>query len=149
MFDKELFGYYDPSSKNDLLEDWRWLIGSTAQPFLITVLGDAFVQENDGTVFWLQVTAGDYTKVANSFEEFSEEFEKNYEEWILPGLALAVLEEKGVLPPNSCFSMDIPAFLGGEYSIENYNHCDMFTHFSMHGEVYAQAYAMTHTDGNE
>ena len=41
---------FDHLDRAHLLEDWRWLIGSSKQPILLSAVGDAFVHdENDGT----------------------------------------------------------------------------------------------------
>ena len=33
---------------SDLLEDWRWLIGTSAKPLLVSSIGDAFLEDADG-----------------------------------------------------------------------------------------------------
>ena len=49
---------FDDFQSEDLLKDWRWLIGSSAQPILISSVGDAFIQDETGKVFWLETGAG-------------------------------------------------------------------------------------------
>src|SRR6476469_7216458 len=54
-----------------LVDDWRWLIGPSKQPILLSAIGDAFVQdEADGTVYLLDTAAGTCQRVAENEAEF-------------------------------------------------------------------------------
>lgn len=133
---QDLVFTYKPTKKLDILDEWRSIIGNTAQPFLITILGDAFLQEKDGTIFLLESNLGRYSKIAVSKKEFELIFEEYLEKLAPKTFVQKLLKSKESLPANSCFSLDIPFFLGGEFSIENFNVCDFYTHFSMQGQLY-------------
>ncbi len=124
--------------KRDLLSDWRWLIGETAQPILIAAVGDVFLQEKDSSIWWLDVGGGQYSKVSSSVDEFKQAMSMNVNEWFLPQLVGDLLASGAKLGSNKCFSFKIPPVLGGEYTLENFEPIDLYVHFSILGQIHAQ-----------
>ncbi|MHC4693418.1 MAG: T6SS immunity protein Tdi1 domain-containing protein [Planctomycetota bacterium] len=123
---------------DDLLSDWRWLIGDAGKPILVTSLGDAFVQESDGSVHWLNVEEGSYTKVATSSDDFQAQLKssENIEAWFVPQLVGDILATGISAGPNQCFSFKKPPVLGGEYEPGNFEPTDISVHFSILGQIH-------------
>lgn len=124
-----------------LLEDWHWLIGQSNVPVLVTVAGDAFVQdENTGVVSFLDVTEGKLEEVAGSGEEFQalladasfvmEKFSVN--------LVASLLKTQGHPAHGRLFTFKTPPVLGGAFATENLEEADVEVHFSIAGQVWAQ-----------
>ncbi|MHC4345289.1 MAG: T6SS immunity protein Tdi1 domain-containing protein [Planctomycetota bacterium] len=135
----ELIVSFDPHGE-DLLSDWRWLIGATSQPILITSLGDAFLQESDGAVYWLKVGEGSYEKIASSGDEFQRQLKSgtSIDDWFLPQLVGDILASGVRFGPNQCLSFKKPPFLSGEYERNNFEVTDLAVHFSILGQLYQQ-----------
>src|SRR5262245_27387441 len=57
-------------NRESLIDSWRWLIGTTIQIILLTVVGDAFLQDvQGGTVHFLDTVAGDIQLIAQSYDD--------------------------------------------------------------------------------
>jgi Domain of unknown function (DUF1851) len=111
-----------------LLEDWRWLLGPTKQPILLTAIGDAFLQDmGDGSILLLDVAAGELLRVADDLAAFDalladREFVVNY----FAVEMVADLRNAGVtLGPGQIYSFRQPPVLGGEYTLENVEPTDI------------------------
>lgn len=122
----------------DLFDAWRWLIGNTTRPILIAALGDAFLQESDGSVWWLDVGAGKFEKIADSEDEFKKAIAANVNDWFLPQLLGDLLTSGVTLDRNECFSFKKPPVLGGDYSLENMEPTNLSVHFSIMGQIHQQ-----------
>jgi hypothetical protein len=133
----ELTVKFDPRD-GDLLADWRWLVGNTSYPILISALGDAFLQETDGSIWWLDVGAGKFYKVAQSGNEFKQATAANVNEWFTPQLVGDLLACGVTLGTDECFSFKKPPVLGGEYNPENMEPTNLSVHFSILGQIYRQ-----------
>ncbi len=123
---------------SDLLDDWRWLIGNTAHLILIAALGDAFLQETDGSVWWLDVGAGKFHKIAESEDAFKHAMAANVNDWFVPQLVGDLLASGVTLGPNECFSFKKPPVFGGEYNPENMEPANLSVHFSLLGQIHQQ-----------
>ena len=124
-----------------ILDDWRWLIGQSKQPILLSAVGDAFVQdEADGTVHHLDTAAGTCDRVAESESEFRSLLTDPA--WVTDHLAAEVVADfmrNGLrLAPGQIFSWRQPPALGGEYALENAATSDIAVHFSLTGQVHQQ-----------
>ncbi len=121
---------------DDLFSDWRWLIGDTVRPILIAALGDAFFHDNDGSVWWLDVAGGRFSKVAESEDVFKHAMVANVNDWFLPQLVGELLDSGATLCPNQCYSFKKPPILGGKYVAENLEPVDLSVHFSLLGQIH-------------
>ena len=128
---------FDDYQSEDLLEDWRWLIGSSAQPILISSVGDAFIQDETGKIFWLETGAGVITEVAPSYEEFKaalKDKEKVSELFLVPIVAdlkaLNISLERG-----QCYGYKHLPILGGQYEASNFEPTDLSVHFAVSGQI--------------
>jgi len=128
--------------RESLLSSWRWLIGDGRTPVLVTVMGDAFVQDKkDGGVHLLSVGPGTIETVAESFDEFREVLADPdfLMEHFVPGL-VADLRARGlVLESGKVYGFKVPPILGGGYVLENLEPTDIAVHFEMSGQIYEKA----------
>lgn len=122
----------------DLLSEWRWLIGETGQPILVTALGDAFLQEPDDSIWWLDVAGGEFTQVAANPEEFDAAMAENADDWFAPKLVHDLLVSGATLKPNECFSYKKPPILGGQFGPKNFEPASLSVHFSIFGQLHRQ-----------
>jgi len=53
-----------------LLQDWRWLLGDSMQLLIVSALGDMFLADANGQVFWLDTGTGQLQQIATSIDEF-------------------------------------------------------------------------------
>ena len=128
---------FEDFQSEDLLKDWRWLIGSSAQPILISSVGDAFIQDENGKIFWLETGAGVITEVAPSYEEFKAELndKEKVSEWFLAPIiadlkALNIMLERG-----QCYSYKTLPILSGQYEASNFEPTDLSVHFAVSGQI--------------
>ena len=141
----ELTVNFDHLDREHLLEDWRWLIGPSKQPILLSAIGDAFVQdENDGTIHQLDTAAGTCQLVARGEGEFRELLTDP--QWATEYLAVEVIADfmsNGLrIEPGQIYSWKHPPALGGEYGFENAATSDIGVHFSMIGQIHQQVQSL-------
>jgi hypothetical protein len=128
---------FDDFQSEDLLKDWRWLIGNSAQSVLISSVGDAFLQDETGKILWLNTGVGDITEVAPSYDVFQVELqdEEKVNEWFL---APIVAELKGLnifLKRGQCYSYKQMPIVGGQYEASNFQPTDLSFHFAASGQI--------------
>ena len=120
-----------------LVEDWQWLIGETALPILVTSVGDMFLQESDGKVFWLIAGSGEYEQVADSYDDFQSKLQDNdlIDEWFLVPV-VSQLKDSGIqLAEGQLYSFKQLPVLGGSYDSDNFEPTDIEVHFAMSGQM--------------
>ena len=119
-----------------LMEDWEWLVGSSL-PILITSVGDAFLQNDSGEIYWLITGSAEYEKVAESYKEFQDKLQDNelIHEWFLVPV-VAQLNEQGIeLEPGKLYGFKQLPVLGGKYESDNFELTDIEVHFAMSGQM--------------
>jgi hypothetical protein len=128
-------------NREELLEDWRWLIGPTKQPVLLAAIGDAYLQdEADGKVHLLDIGAGELHEIANDVAEFQgllsdQEFVTDS---FVPATIVQLREVGKTLEPGQIYSYKRPPVLGGSYSVANLEPTDIAVHFSILGQIHQQ-----------
>ena len=123
-----------------LLSDWRWLVGPSYTPLLITAFGDMFLRDGLGQVHFLDLMSGEFKQVAisqNEFDRLCDDKEKR-RNWFLGFMFTEVRRELGDLSPGECFSCKIPLSLGGQLEVENLERTDLQTHYSILGQLHRQ-----------
>lgn len=125
---------------DDILSDWRWLVGQEYTPVLISALGDLFLRHDDGRIFWLNVGWGQLLEVAASAAEFKQFMVQpsNAAEWFVPTLVGDILSSGKKLGSGECFSYQIPPAFGGEIEPDNFEPTNMSVHFSILGQIHEQ-----------
>lgn len=123
----------------ELLREWQWLVGNARLPFLVTALGDAFLQDvNDGSIHLLAVGEGTLELVAADMPAFEACLQDR--QFVLgafvPGIVARLHEEVRPLDPGEVYSYRVAPRLGGDYAIDNLAPCDITQHFDTLGRAY-------------
>ncbi len=135
----DLTANFGQIKRESLLSSWRWLIGNSKLPVLLTVMGDAFVQDTeDGSVHLLSVGPGTIEKVADSFDEFREILSDRtfVMDHFVPSLVVDLRDAGSILEPGQLYGFKVPPILGGEYVLENLEPTDIAVHFELTGQIY-------------
>jgi hypothetical protein len=121
-----------------LLESWRWLVPDTLQPWFATALGDLFLRDADGRVWWLDVGMGAVECLAGDEQEFEELLSDADNRTVLFGEAFVdALAEAGVTRTAwECYCYQVLPVLGGKYETENFRVCDVMTQFGIWGPIH-------------
>ncbi len=125
-----------------LLRDWRWLIGPTKVPVLVTALGNAFLVDTaDGTVHVLDVGPGTLEQVAASGEEFRKRLRDKafVTEHFVPIIVVRMRESGQMLRAGEVYGFKTPPPLGGEYCADNLEPTDIEVHFTVLGQIHDRA----------
>jgi hypothetical protein len=104
-----------------LLQPWGWLLPPTFTLWIVTKFVDCFLVLPDGSVHWLDVSAGQFTKVAASREEFCEKSDDDEQAnfWFAMTLVDDLVANGVTLDPGSCYGFKKPVVLGGGYEVDN------------------------------
>jgi hypothetical protein len=124
--------------RHALLRDWRWLIGPTKIPVLVTALGNAFLLDTeDGTVHVLDVGPATLQQVAACTDEFRKHLrQKDFVlEHFAPVIVVRMRERGQTLQPGQLYGFRTPPPLGGEYSADNLEPTDIDVHFALLGQI--------------
>ncbi|RYD68669.1 MAG: DUF1851 domain-containing protein [Verrucomicrobiaceae bacterium] len=127
--------------RETLLGDWHWLMGANRLPVMITVAGDAFVQDGEtGAVYFLDTVEGGLLEVASDGEVFSALLGDR--DFVMQHFAVSLvapLLSAGKGPaPGRLLSFKQPPVLGGEYATANLEEADIEVHFSLSGQIWSQ-----------
>ena len=125
----------------NLLSDWRWLTGQAKLPIMLTAAGDAFLQDaGDGSVHFLDVTAGQLVLAADSLEAFNALLKDRA--FVMDRFSvelIADLRQQGhTLSAGQIFSFKTPPVLGGTYALDNFEPTDIEVHFTVLGQIHEQ-----------
>jgi len=124
---------------DDICSCWRWCLNDMKAIALITCLGDLFFIGKDQCVYWLQTDKCQFSKVTDNFDQFEHLINnEKFEEWLQPQLVEKLIKDGKVLKENEVYSYLINPSLGGEYSVENIEPCDMSVHFAFSGQICEQ-----------
>ncbi len=136
----ELTINFQTHDENDLLEEWRWLIGDSMQLFLVSSVGDMFLADPAGKIFWLDTGAGRLEQVAASQQEFKQLMQQreNATKWFMPQLVGDLITNGVRLAPGQCYSYKKPPILGGEIEPGNFEPTDLSVHFGILGQIHRQ-----------
>jgi hypothetical protein len=104
---------------------------------LVSSVGDAFIQDETGKIFWLETGVGVITEVAPSYEEFKADLKdkEKVSEWFLAPIiadlkALNILLERG-----QCYSYKQMPIVGGQYEALNFQPTNLSSHFAASGQI--------------
>jgi hypothetical protein len=126
-------------NRESLLSAWTWLIGPQKQPILITICGDAFVQDEiSREVHFLDTVNGSIELVANDEVEFRNRL--NDKDFVMKHFAVSLiapkLKEGQVIKEDQVYSFIVPPVLGGKYSRDNLEATDVSVHFGLLGQIW-------------
>lgn len=129
---------YNPK---ELIQDWRWLVGKSKFPVLVSVMGDMFLQDKkDGSIHFLSVVDGGITKIADSGGKFSDLLsDKNFVTNYFPVQLIGDLKLAGnVLEPENVYSFKVLPKLGGEFNLDNIEQCHCLVNSSLTAQIHKQ-----------
>ena len=134
----ELTVNFQKHGADDLLRDWRWLVGDSMRLLIVSSLGDMFLADAGGRVFWLDAGAGQLQQVAGSAEEFKRLMQQreNAAQWFIPELVGDLMARGVRLGPGQCYSYKKPPILGGEIEPANFEPANLSVHFSILGQIH-------------
>ncbi len=127
-----------------LLDTWRWLVDVSCQVILIGALGDLFVQNAIGQVFWIDTGWGQLTPVAADADAFKQLLlqPENLDQWFVPQLVGDLLTSGKQLQPGECFGYQVPPVIGGAITPENFEPIDVSVYFDLLGQIQQQVKAL-------
>ncbi len=125
---------------NKLMEDWLWLVGSDKQLIMISSIGDMFLQDDYGKVYWLDVGGGLIELVAENVEEFELKLKDNTQiyDWFMIELVSKIKRTGMELTTGKLYSYNMPPVLGGSYNPDNFSLIDIEVHFAVAGQILEQ-----------
>lgn len=125
---------------NDICSDWQWLLNHAYTPIMISLSGDMFLSNEDGSIHWLDTGTGKLKKVAQSSNDFFLLLNDidNIENWLLASTILDLIESGLVIKENQVYSCKVMPIINGDYSLTNFEATDISVHFSMTGQICRQ-----------
>ena len=129
----------------ELLREWRWLLGQRFTLRAITIFGDLFLEDGDGSVHNLDAGTGEFERVASTFEEFEalRAEPENLTAWFYWEMALRLYRLHGALEPDQCWGYKMPPGLGGSVTDEaNYEPTTLMIHHGILGQIARQIVAL-------
>lgn len=123
-----------------LLQDWRWLLGDSMQLLLVSAIGDMFLADAAGHVFWLDTGAGQMQQIATSVDEFQRlrQQRQQADQWFIPLLVGDLIASGIRISPGQCYSYKKPPIFGGAIEPNNFEPTDLSVHFSVLGQIHRQ-----------
>ena len=123
-----------------LLKHWRWLCPQSLSLVARNAFGDLFLQDDAGTILWLDVATGRLTKIAESNESFRvlAAREEMQQQWFAVNDE-AQAASRGLIPgPEQCIGFAIPLVFAESGNPENPYVADLPEHLSFLGDVHRQ-----------
>ena len=131
----ELFVDLPADRRDPVLESWRWLVGSDAKLFRVTLFGDLFLQTPDGHIHWLDTGYGTYEEVAPNESEWLEAIAKDLPYFFHASTLLAFRDLKFLPKAGEVYSWKHAPILGGEEKASNFDTVSAEVHISYRGQV--------------
>lgn len=133
------------ADRDALLADWHWLTGEGAQPLMLTLAGDAFVQLADGSgVYLLDCAQGLLQKVADDLSEFLQQL--GNADFVADAfrfdLVAPRIRVQDLPPAGHVLGLRVPLPLGGVLQSENLEPAELAAHFALTGQLHAQVAAL-------
>ena len=126
-----------PSEAGELLKFWRWLVSTSLDPVCVTKLGDLFLADQSGSVWFLDVGAGSIKKVAESTDAWTRTLSDPHQVNLWSARPLVEkLENAGLkLQEGECYTYWQSPMMGGEYEVRNFKVVPIKTHFNIWGPL--------------
>jgi hypothetical protein len=123
-----------------LLAEWHWLCSSRFSLVARNVFGELFLQDETGSVFWLNTTTGKLNKVSNSHSEFLEMAEtiEKRREWFVEHEAVTYAQLGLVPGATQCIGFGVPAVFAEGGTPDTAFIEDIYEHVSFLGDLHRQ-----------
>jgi hypothetical protein len=123
-----------------VLEDWAWLPLEGKRPFLASLFGDIFLEDNAG-IWMLDVLEGSLERVFADRSQMAAvlETEEGQDRYLLSGLAFGAEHRLGIVPgPAQVLAWRLPPVLGAPTKVENLQLMDFEVYLSLQGQLHRQ-----------
>ena len=127
-------------SSDHLLTEWRWLVPEALSLRMVSALGDAFLEDASGSIYWLDTGGALLSRIADSPDHFDtlRQQPEQANQWFAPQLVGDLLSLGHALESGQCFSYKVPLTLGGEFQPGNFEPCNLSVHFHTLGQIQSQ-----------
>jgi hypothetical protein len=124
----------------DLLDDWKWLVPSTATVWLMNRFAELVLMLEDGSVSYLETSTGALRRIARDREEFIVRIDENdnANEWLMIPLVDQCVTAGMILGANQCYGFKTAPTLGGQYEIANVELSDISVYLAVMGQIHEQ-----------
>ncbi len=104
-----------------ILKTWHWLLPAEFTLWFMNRFGGLFIVTNDGSIYLLQMDDGEFNKIANSKDAFSNliDEDNNANEWLYIPLVDKLVSNDVYLKDGECYGFLKPPVIGGDYVPEN------------------------------
>jgi len=126
--------------KNKLIADWIWLLGNDKEPIIISSIGDMFLHDRNGKIYWLNVGEGLLDLVSDNIADFKIKLkdDSQVDEWFMIGLVQQIKESGLELVDSKLYGYKKLPIIGGDYIPNNFELTDLEVHFSLAGQIHKQ-----------
>jgi hypothetical protein len=109
-------------------------------PILISSIGDMFLSDGEGKIYWLNVADGNLEIVATNIIEFKKKINdpEIVSDWFMTDLVAEIKKTGQALSIGKLFGYKKLPALGGEYLPDNFELTDIEIHFSIAGQIHEQ-----------
>lgn len=121
-----------------ILADWHWILPREFTLWLVNRFGDLFIVLDDGTVRMLDVGGATLEQVASDQDHFATIIDEgnNANDWLMIPLVDNCVAAGLHLSAGQIYSYKTPPILGGDYTVDNSEVCDLEVHFSVLGQIH-------------
>lgn len=125
---------------SEMLRDWSWTLPPVFDVWIMTRFADLIIVQEDGSVWFLDTSAGSYRRIADSRDHFAAlaDDEDTFRNWFMVSAVDEMVAAGHLLGPQQCYSFQHPPGLGGDYAVSNYIVTDIHVHLSLHGQIFGQ-----------
>lgn len=131
---------FNEDSYRCVLADWAWLPVEGKRPFLASLFGDVFL-EDDAGIWLLDVLKGSLDRVFDDREQMAAvlDTEAGQDRYLLAGLALGAQRRFGLVAgPSQVLAWKLPPVLGASTTVENLQLMDFEIYVSLQGQLHRQ-----------
>ena len=123
-----------------LRHDWQWLLSGLHRLLAVTRMGDAFVENADGEVIFLDTLEGALKHAATNQNAFFKLLKAGTLDptWFIPDMVALLEARSDHLASGQCYSYKIPPILGGSFESANVKAVSAMVHFSIMGQLQEQ-----------
>ena len=131
---------FNEEISDKLTERWTWLIGTDKKVLLVSALGDMFIADKLGKVYWLDIGAGELSLIAGTIQQFYHKLldVEQVNEWFLIDLTTQLRNSDKKLKDGQLYSYKKLPIMGGDYTVDNFAPLNIVEHFGYTGDIHKQ-----------
>ncbi|AKF06195.1 hypothetical protein [Sandaracinus amylolyticus] len=131
-------------SSDEILKDWRWLVGPSREVWRVTTWGDAMLRDRDGSIDLLDLSEGVLLRIGGSEADVERALERVevQDEWLRASL-VDRQARLGMRPGvDECLAYRVPPIFGAGFGPENVEVRPIVPHFAFTGQLMQQVKAL-------